>query len=95
MEGISGNKGDVLDRAWASEHLKEGTEHAKEGVARRISTLGRPKLISRQRGLPVARQSFRHYGTCTSLSARTTLTARMTLSSTRRSAVYSPIITSW
>jgi hypothetical protein len=34
-----------------------------------MSTLGRPELISRHRGLPVARKSFRHCGTCPSLSA--------------------------
>src|ERR1700722_17582429 len=44
MKRISGDEGDgSRDQAWA-------TEHAKEGVMRRISTWDRPKLISRPKG---------------------------------------------
>jgi hypothetical protein len=44
MKRISGDEGDGSpDQAW-------GTEHAKEGMIRRISTWDRPKLISRHKG---------------------------------------------
>ncbi len=59
MKGISGDEGDgCRDQVWA--------------VTRRISILGRPKLISRHSGLPVARKSFWHCGMCASRSAATT-----------------------
>jgi hypothetical protein len=39
MKRISEDEGDgSRDQAWASEHASEETEHAKEGVMRRIST---------------------------------------------------------
>ena len=65
------------DQAWASEHASEGTGH-RRGVTRRISTLGRPKLISRHKGSPVARKSLRLCGRCTALSGATTLSSAMT-----------------
>jgi hypothetical protein len=66
------------DQASASEHASEGTGHAKEGVTRRISTLGRPKLIGRDSDWPIARKSLRLCGRCTSLSGATTLSSAMT-----------------
>jgi hypothetical protein len=49
-EPDSGDEGDGFrDQGWV-------TEHAKAAVTQRISTWGRPKLISRHRDLLVARK---------------------------------------
>jgi hypothetical protein len=56
---------------------RDGSRHQALAVMRRISTLGRPRLISRHKGLPVARKSFRHRGRCTSLSAPATLSSAL------------------
>jgi hypothetical protein len=73
----------------------EGNSSPDQGsaVIRRISTLGRPKLLSKHKSLPVARKSFRHHGRCTLLGAAATLRSTMTWSSTSRPAVNSPTIT--
>jgi hypothetical protein len=80
ISGISRDEGD-------------GFRNRASAVTRRVSTLGRPKLLSRHMGLPVARKSFRHRGRWTLLGAATTLSSAMTWSFSSRPAANSPTIT--